>query len=342
MAFIMKILQITHKSFIIDLAVAKLNKLKDRPVDVISQALNLKFHALNFMDQNKEALECAKEWYCLWLTKHTHPPAIRAAFALIESCLHNGEYSDARLYALTTWETITLSRDSHIPEGERQWFVAEGAYYLARAVVALSQSGGIPAEEKQKAVDEAIAMARLSLEIHSQLHGPESSEAAGDMALLADVLGCFNDVDDEITRLYEQALAIYARVQGHNSVNVAINTSNLGVEYFKKATRALHANDLDRYVANLELAVLNYREAATIHRANNHMDRAYRNERMATETEALLRHRTTQKARAAAAAAAATTAATSAKAATAKAAAATPPLLASIYSSNTLASRAGY
>ena len=289
-----------------DLAVAKLNQLKDRPVEIISDAMNFKFFALNFMDQNKEALECAKEWYCLWLTKHTHPTAIKAAFALIESCLHNKEYADARLYAFTTWETLPLNRNSHIPEGKRQWFIAEGAYYLARAILALAETGGIPAEEKQKAGEEAIKFSRMALETHSQLYGPESCQVAGDMALLADVLGGFGHVDDEITRLYEQAVAIYARAEGRSSLNVAIYTSSLAVEYTKKATRAFNANDLDRHASNLELALLHYREAARIHRSNNHVDRAERNEQMAAGVEMLLQQKKMQKTRAAAASAAAT------------------------------------
>ena len=44
---------------------------------------------------------------------------------MIESCIHNEEFFDAVLYARTTWETITLSRDSHIPDDE-QWFTAYG------------------------------------------------------------------------------------------------------------------------------------------------------------------------------------------------------------------------
>ena len=158
------------------LAATKLKQLNDRPVEDIAKALSLKFNALNMMDRNKEALECAKEWYCMYLTKHTHPPAIVAGFALIESCIHNKEFADAVLYAHTTWETITLSRDSHIPENKLQWFIAEGAHYLAKSTLFLAQSGGMPAEEKQKAGQEAITLARRSLEIHTRLHGNESDE----------------------------------------------------------------------------------------------------------------------------------------------------------------------
>ena len=44
--------------------------------------------------------------------------------------------------------------------------------------------------------------------------------------------------------------------------------------YFSRARRAKAANDLDRYLANLELTLLHLREAARIYRASNHMRRS--------------------------------------------------------------------
>ena len=91
--------QVLHCS---DLAATKLKQIKDRPLEDISEALSYKHDALNMMGRHRESLECAKEWYCLWLTKHTHLPAIRAGFALMESCIHNKEYFDAVVYARTS------------------------------------------------------------------------------------------------------------------------------------------------------------------------------------------------------------------------------------------------
>ena len=88
-----------------DLAATKLKQMKDRPVEDIDEALRMKYNALSFMARHREALECAKEWYCLWPTKHTHPPAIKASFALIESCIFNKKFFDAALFARTLWET---------------------------------------------------------------------------------------------------------------------------------------------------------------------------------------------------------------------------------------------
>ena len=259
-----------------DIAATKLKQIKDRPIEDIDEAMSCKFFSLNVLGRHKEALECAKEWYCLYLTKHTHPPAIEAGFALIESCIHNKEFFDAVLYARTSWETITLSRDSHIPDNQRDVLTAQGAYHLAIAIFALATNGGVPAEEKQATGVEAIMLARKALEIHTRLYGIESGEAAEDMGLLASSLDYFNDVDDdEVLRLYEQSIAILARVhKGSLSPNVGTGERNLGVSYRKRADRARTANDLDRCVANLELALPRYHEAARIFRAINQVDKA--------------------------------------------------------------------
>ena len=273
-----------------DIAAKKLKQLKDRPVEDIDAALNYKFNALNMMNRQREALECAKEWYCMYLTKHTHPPAIIAGFALIESCIHNGEFFDALLYARTSWETITLSRDSHIPDNQRQEFIAKGAHYLAKALHALAHSGGMPEKEKQATGVEAIMLARRALEIHTQLHGAESEEVAEDMNVLASLLDYFNDVDDdEVLRFRVQAKAIFARIQGSLSVNVAAQERNLGAEFDKRARRACAAHDLDREVANYELALPRFREAARIFRAINHVEHAEGTARIIAMVEERLR-----------------------------------------------------
>ena len=79
----------------------KLKKLKARPLEVvkiIGHAMRLKFNALNFMGHNKEALECAKERYSLWAAGNMRNHGmIYAAFALIESLIHNKECEQALL-----------------------------------------------------------------------------------------------------------------------------------------------------------------------------------------------------------------------------------------------------
>ena len=258
-----------------ELAATKLKQLKDRPVEAISEALALKCIALDFMGRYSEQLECAKEWYCLWNTKPTDMGAIRAAFQLVQSCLANNVFADAVLYASTLWGIINHKHDNKIPEDERQPYIAEGAYYLAQATLALARSGGIPPEEKQKAGQEAIALARRALEIRTQQYGTEHGEIANVMGVLAEVLDHFSKDDvEEVIRLYEQAKAIHARVYGSSSLSVAICESKLGNTYLNKAMRAHAAKDLDRYVANLELALPRYREAARISRAVGHVDKA--------------------------------------------------------------------
>ena len=188
-----------------DLAATKLKKGKG-DILLIDAALSTKYNSLGNMGRYSEALECAKEWYLLYPTNHTHPPVIRASFAVIQSCGHNKEFFDAALYARTLWETITLSRDSHIPDNKREEFTARGAYELARALHRLSENGGVPEKEKKETGVEAIMLARRALEIYTQLYGTESSDAADSMNALAGVLDHFNDFDandEEVYRLYE-------------------------------------------------------------------------------------------------------------------------------------------
>ena len=240
--------------------------MKDRPVELIDDALVYKYQALKFMAKHKDALECAKEWYCMYPTSHTHPPAINASFAVIESCIFNEEWFDAALYARTLWETITMSRDSHIPDNLREEFTARGAMELARALWQLAAFGGMPAEEKKEVGVEAFMLARSALEIYTQLHGIESLEAANSMGTLAIALDFFNDVDDdEDTRLLELASAIFSEVYGGLSSNVAVSERNLFLLYTKKAKRAYAAHDLNRLVAHQQQALSHLREAARIY-----------------------------------------------------------------------------
>ena len=168
-----------------------------------------------------------------------------------------------------------LSRDSHIPENKVQWFIAQGALFLAKATLAFAVSGGISAEGKQEAGRETMMLARRALEIQTQLFGIESLAVANGMGMLAQALRHFNDVDDdEALRLYEQSKAYYSRIQGSLSVNVAVIEYNLGVAHNDRALRARAAGDLDRCIANLEMALPRYREAARIYRAIDRLDDA--------------------------------------------------------------------
>ena len=263
------------------------------------------------MGRYREALECAKERYCLYLTSHTHPPAINASFNSIESCIHNEEYEDAALYARTTWETITLSRDSHIPDNDRQYFTATGAYYLARAMLSLAQSGDVPPEANQTAGQEAIVLARRALEIHTQMHGTEHQHVAVDLGLLARALEYFNNVDDdEVLRLFEQSNAIHARVDGSSSVNIGVEQHNLGDVYRSRARRARAENDLDRELTNLELSLSHFVEALRIFRCLNLVDNIDASARAVVVVEEKLRQCTIARAATTTAAVPAATSAT--------------------------------
>ena len=143
-------------------------------------------------------------------------------------------------------------------------------------------------EEKQKVGQEAIALARKALEIHTQLS--ENEKVANDMNILADALDYFNDNDDEVLRLYENAKEIYVRMQGSSSANVAAVEANMGDAYGRRARRGHDANDLDCELKNLELALPRFIEAARIYRTIGRIDDANRDTRNGVRIEERIKH----------------------------------------------------
>ena len=300
-----------------ELAASKLKQLKDRrleTVQVIGEALAHKYDALQRMGRYRKAMECAEERYTLWaMNQMRNPGSIKAALGLIQSCIHNEEYEDAEHYARHAMFMINDMTDNFIPSEMRPHFLAEGSYFLATAIYHLAAAGGISPEEKQKAGEEAIALAREALKIHTQLHGAVSAQVACDMGTLAHMLYFFKyingddegikdvvDCDDEVLRLHQQSIAVYRRVEGRSSFNVAAGEGNLGNVYKSRAARVHAANDLDRCMANLELALPHYSEAVRIYRANNHVDDADKNQRTVTEIEEMIQQIGTARAAAAA------------------------------------------
>ena len=278
-----------------DIAITKLKKLKDRrleTVQALSDAMGCRFDALNFMARHKEALACIQECYTLWVMNHMrNPGSVKAALGLIQSCINNGEYEDAKRYADHAIFMINDKTDNLIPVDQRPQYLAKGSRLRAQAIYEMAQVGGIPPEEKKKAGELAIASARKALELDIQLFGSEDSYVANDMDILATALDFFNNEDDdEVLRLQEQSNAITSRVEGRMSSNVAAGVGNLGNAYKNRAQRAATVNDWLRCLTNLELAVPHFREAVRIYRANNHMDSAARNLRTLTEVEEQIRH----------------------------------------------------
>ena len=231
------------------------------------------------MGRYNEALDSVTERYQLWAMGRgpAHPKTITAAFQLIESLIHSQKYADAEKCAFNLWDILNTNNhvDNEIPAGERQSYIARGAQYYAQATFRLAESGGIPANEKQKAGEEAITLARRAMEINTQLYGSDCEKVAFSMQVLAQALGCFINPDlDEISRLYERAIAIFSRKEGPLSVNAAASTCNLGSLYRQRAFAAVKANDLDRQKVNPELALPLLRESVRIFRAINHAGRA--------------------------------------------------------------------
>ena len=263
-----------------DLALSKFNAMKKHPLEAIADALGCKCDVLKFLGRYPESLQCAKDMYNMWAMARgpAHPSTIDAAFYLIDGLLHNKEYEDGYHFAHTLWEIIHTNNhvDNDIPSDKRQEYVAKAAELLARTTNLLARSGGIPPEEKQEAGEMAIARARQALEIYTQLHGAESESVAVSMGGLANVLSSFGSscYDDEVVRLFEQAIAIHGQVYGRMSLNVGIIERNLGHVYCDRAEKAHAAYDWGREQANLELALPHFREAARIYRAVGHVDKA--------------------------------------------------------------------
>ena len=262
-----------------DIAATKLKQLKDRSlgtVELINDAMVCKFNALGYMGRYKEAMACAEENYTLWaMNQMRNPGSIDAALALIQSCLHNNEYERAEHYARHAMFMINEMTDNFIPADELPSFLARASRLLARSIYRLAESGGIPPAEKQKAGEEAVTLARQALKLDTQLFGKDSAQVAHNMTALANVLDYFNDVDDdEVFRLRVQSNAIYSRVEGSSSLNVAIGENQLGNGYSHRAKRVKDASGVDRHLADLELALTHYRAACRIYRVINHVQGA--------------------------------------------------------------------
>ena len=76
------------------------------------------------------------------------------------------------------------------------------------------------------------------------------------------------------TRDNDACTKVVGDPHGSLSVNVAVIEYNLGVAHNDRALRARAAGDLDRCIANLEMALPRDREAARIYRAIDRLDDA--------------------------------------------------------------------
>ena len=262
-----------------EIATTKLKLLKDRrleTVQAINRALRYKFDSLQLLGRHKEAHECIKECYTLWAMNHLrNPGSMTAALAFIESCIHNKEFEDAERYARHAYFMIAEMTDNFIPSDQYPQFLADVSFELARAIHRLAKANGIPPAEKQKAGEEAIALARKALEIHTQLHGREHNKVAADLLTLAEILAYFNNSDDDdIPLLYQESIAIYRRVEENSSVNVGVCERSFALFYLIRANNARSANEVDRELADLEQALTHFIETARICKIVDRVEKA--------------------------------------------------------------------
>ena len=260
-----------------DLALGKFNAMKKRPLEDVSLMLAFKCESLQNSGRFAESLQCAEEKYNLWAVARgpAHPSTIEASFYLVECLQLNKKVEDAHLFAHTIWEIIHTNNhvDNDIPGENVQDYIATAALLLASAIYRLDESGGLPPAERQKAGGEAVARARQSLEIRTRLYGAENGLVATAMSVLAEVLDHFTAYcNDEALRLHEQATVIYRLTLGNLSFNLASCINSQGVANYHRAQHTF--NDLERYTAHLELALVHFSEAAEIYTAINHVDYA--------------------------------------------------------------------
>ena len=172
-------LQVIHCSLI---AAAKLKQLKDRRLETvvdISDAMTGMYNALTHLNRHDEALECIQECFTLWIMNHLrNPGSVHVSLLLIQCYINNKKFETAEQYARETYAVIAELTDNFIPADQRLKFLANGSYWLAVAIYRLTEAGGIPSEEKQKAGEESITLARKALELQIQLDGTESIDVA--------------------------------------------------------------------------------------------------------------------------------------------------------------------
>ena len=107
----------------------------------------------DIMSSNRmtEAKQCAEERYTLWAMNHVrNPGSVYAAFALIQSCLHIGEFEDAHNYARHAMFMINDMADNFIPSDKRSLFLAEASYHLATAIFNLAKGWRHPTGREAK------------------------------------------------------------------------------------------------------------------------------------------------------------------------------------------------
>ena len=236
-------------------------------------------------------MECAEECYTLWAMNHMrNSGSMEAAMRLIQSCLHLNENERAEHYARHAMFMMNDMADNFISADELPSLLARGSRLLARSIYRLAESGEMPMAEREKAGKEAIELARQALELDIKLFGAVSANVAHDIGALANVLDLFNNVDsDEVLSLRKKYIKILTRVEGAETLNVAVGENQLGVTYANRANRALAVNDFDRHLSNLELALTHYREAGRIYRLINHVPNATQTQFNITKTEERIR-----------------------------------------------------
>jgi hypothetical protein len=137
---------------------------------------------------------------------------------LIDCLIHQGDLFNAERYAEQTYQNLKDITNGIDQEGNE---VAEGAYNLASVILIQDDRDLIKAEK----------LARESLHITTQLHGPDHDRVGISNMLLGRILKKQGKFGDETKEVLERALAIYIRNEGPDGANTATATVNIGQFY---------------------------------------------------------------------------------------------------------------
>jgi tetratricopeptide (TPR) repeat protein len=205
---------------------ARLSKCKEEnKADLICGALralcDLRGIQSNFID----ALPFAEEAYDLAAIAYNpvHPKVQKAAGALIECLMHNGDLYNAERFAAATLDSLKDPANGLDQLSEE---VANGYYNLADVI-----------HQQEGDLVKAEMLARESLRIRTRIHGNDHVNGGLSCSFLARILVSQGNLGDETMELLERALAITTKNNGPDGTNTAISNVHLGAFYHKLADK---------------------------------------------------------------------------------------------------------
>jgi hypothetical protein len=200
----------------------------------------------NFVD----ALPFAEEAYDLVAIAYNpvHPKVQKAAGALIEYHIHNGDLYNAERFAEATLDSLKDPANGLDQESEE---VANGYCNLANVI-----------NQQEGDLVKAEMLARESLRIRTRVYSNDHVNVGLTCNLLADILMSQGNLGDETMELFERSLANDTKHYGPDGRNTAISNVNLSNFYHKLADEQQIAR---RKVEYLSLSKSKFEEVVRIY-----------------------------------------------------------------------------